>query len=1402
MSTQSVNYQTPGIFSWVPPDTILNGAVNATVWGSPGQGPNNDNTPSGVGFGGKISGTIPVQPGIDSYSLYVANGGPHGFAGTAGLHQGAPGGLGKGTGFPGGYGGASSAIVRDSDTLTLIEAAGGGGDGGWQANTKLPNVVGPGGAAGLGTGVLGADGVAAQAITLGTEVILAGTAATTAGPGLGGLPQVGGTGAGQAGVPTGSGQGGAGGGVGDTGSDGGGGGGGGGFFGGGGGAGGFQLGGGAGGGAGLGVVDPSVIQPTFAGYSTLFGSIQLDWIEADAPYAPFLLAPTNNGFEDLELNPSFTFRYNPKTDSGGLNTWAFWEQLENRYWDATREVWSSTIVWNDTSVLTQSTANVYTYLFPPGAFVNGIAEEWTIACTENFYNLGETTPQFAYRWTVTGAPSPVVTMTGPPAFVNTVFPFFTWDTVFASGAFGALFTILLYSADQVALPGFAPNENIAIQGAQRASALEDFTFDLPVPPGRYVVYVQVTDNNGEFNAWGSVGSFIETEVMLVTYDDPAFTAVPGVDPNNEAPCAILTINAFDAPDAFTFQRSDDGGLTWTGIPECTLVPRVGGDTIAYDRTVPIAKPLGPAVTYRAQENGTTVIDGITYPSVSNWVFPPSSAPFVIADSAPGLPLTVAAGSGGALSGVEADSPPTLPLTISNGEASTVLGDVAPTLPLTIVEGVNDTFVYTPFATGIPESFVISPQTCNTMSDVEGAIDNAVGQTSGDSFATFVYAYDSGTQALLSSADITLPLTITTGVNDTLTYTPIATGIPEVFTLAAGTYTATGDVATALYQAIGPLSDIFGDYVGVGYGGFDLDLGAGGTGTQNNGDTLTPGPTDVLADLGFGALGTFAGGTVGVIIMQTENPGGIGDTISLGVNDVAADLGFTGNPDTFSGGVVPNDSFVYTPVSTGIPETFRLGGGTTYTDAADCAAGMNAAIGQTSGDSFDTFVNVSTNSNEAELDGAAVSLPLTITTGVNDTFIYTPISTGIPETFTVNPGTYNTISDVAGAMQNADGTIGGDIFADYVQIDKAGSALSIFSLAADASQNGDTITTGPTDALADFGFTSPAILDGGVDGSLFLTTTFDGGVGDTISFAVNDAAASLGFTGNPDVFSGGSVPSAGNSDFVWTSSTFGAETFSIADGTYATLADLIDAMANAFSTAVGNFDSYITPSDNGDGRIRLTAIASGPTDNGDTITLAANDVAAELGFSGNPDTFAGGGFESIRVGTTQWWVSDPTNGGGAPSPSVRPLQVPDIPVGGSGAGSLGLHRIAGEAGGGSTAPSGGIQDYEVSVEIDQEEQQNTFYPFGRSIPITVRGDMYAEIISAGINMIFFGQQEFDTFNQIRTRQVTLLIRTDMGDVYYGIWGPARAADLIRSADRVTFPYRQLGMTFTPAMPVVP
>jgi hypothetical protein len=122
------------------------------------------------------------------------------------------------------------------------------------------------------------------------------------------------------------------------------------------------------------------------------------------------------------------------------------------------------------------------------------------------------------------------------------------------------------------------------------------------------------------------------------------------------------------------------------------------------------------------------------------------------------------------------------------------------------------------------------------------------------------------------------------------------------------------------------------------------------------------------------------------------------------------------------------------------------------------------------------------------------LPLVISTGVNDTFVYTPASTGVPETFTMAPGTLTLMPNVISTMGAAIGSAHGESF---------GAAAGGLSLNWTATNQ------------IEVSFTSS------------YSTVHNG---DKISEG-NGGAAALGFTANPDVASGGTWGNGAGIDFL-------------------------------------------------------------------------------------------------------------------------------------------------------------------------------------------------------------------------------------------------------------------------------
>jgi hypothetical protein len=205
----------------------------------------------------------------------------------------------------------------------------------------------------------------------------------------------------------------------------------------------------------------------------------------------------------------------------------------------------------------------------------------------------------------------------------------------------------------------------------------------------------------------------------------------------------------------------------------------------------------------------------------------------------------------------------------------------------------------------------------------------------------------------------------------------------------------------------------------------------------------------------------------VTIAATGGGGGIASMTGAGVDNTPGIINQAGGMsivDTEGDGfnVSTTVGIVITTAGSGGIEIIAAGdnGGVTISSIGQeteiDAGGLGGPIAQGQ-------VNIATQSGPGCTSAAGnqlLSTPVTVTTGVNDTFTYTPVSTGTPDVFTVAPGTYETLSDVANAIGSAvDGA--STPFNSIVEPDNSGAWLALFGGAV-----GDTITSGPTDFLAD------------------------------------------------------------------------------------------------------------------------------------------------------------------------------------------------------------------------------------------------------------------------------------------------------------------------------------------------
>lgn len=121
-------------------------------------------------------------------------------------------------------------------------------------------------------------------------------------------------------------------------------------------------------------------------------------------------------------------------------------------------------------------------------------------------------------------------------------------------------------------------------------------------------------------------------------------------------------------------------------------------------------------------------------------------------------------------------------------------------------------------------------------------------------------------AFTAGGGVSLPLQVVETVNDTFVYTN-GIDVAETFTVPAGTYETMAELEAGVTAATGTTTSTFGDiaevydngndWLYIQLFGLDSDVGA-----QGNSCTITPGPSDVSAQLGFANPQNFEAGSGG------------------------------------------------------------------------------------------------------------------------------------------------------------------------------------------------------------------------------------------------------------------------------------------------------------------------------------------------------------------------------------------------------------------------------------------------------------------------------------------------------------------------------------------------------------
>jgi len=298
----------------------------------------------------------------------------------------------------------------------------------------------------------------------------------------------------------------------------------------------------------------------------------------------------------------------------------------------------------------------------------------------------------------------------------------------------------------------------------------------------------------------------------------------------------------------------------------------------------------------------------------------------------------------------------------------------------------------------------------------------------------------------------------------------APGSEVLYTVGAGDYRTIGGFMAGMLAAIGG-SGTFGDSCGLSNNGSVLTATALATGSTYNGwRFLDTGGNQWLEYTGFANDQALEGGTdAGLTVVTGVNdifkfgPPGSEDTytVASGIYATVTDLATAMNDaeDTahnpFSAQGCPIDGSGSSLVST------ALVSGTFYNrwDFLAGATDFLADSGFTSGQAL-----------AGGIDGG-----LTVTAGVSDVFKFG--APGSEVVYTVAPGVYSTLIDIASAMASATDSHGNHWYSVGAMTNN-GIKLVAHAPAEGPEYNGWDFLTGATDFLADSGFTNGQTLAGG------------------------------------------------------------------------------------------------------------------------------------------------------------------------------------------------------------------------------------------------------------------------------------------------------------------------------------
>lgn len=198
------------------------------------------------------------------------------------------------------------------------------------------------------------------------------------------------------------------------------------------------------------------------------------------------------------------------------------------------------------------------------------------------------------------AAQPTASVTSPTGTItNTSLPTIAWEFTDTDGDAQAYYELKVFTAAQVADPGFDPSTSTpAWTSGEQAAADQSATVGEYLTNGTYRAYVRVAKTvNG--SAFWSPWVYSEFTIDLTAPPMPSISAAWSAEEASVTCTVTGGIPTGFSSQTFEVQRSDDGGVSWSGIRNGVLAPDSSYVAVVKDYEA----PRGVTVQYRARAIG-------------------------------------------------------------------------------------------------------------------------------------------------------------------------------------------------------------------------------------------------------------------------------------------------------------------------------------------------------------------------------------------------------------------------------------------------------------------------------------------------------------------------------------------------------------------------------------------------------------------------------------------------------------------------------------------------------------------------------------------------------------------------------------------------------------------------------